>query len=258
MQKSNLNFSYLKQNAMNALQGNWLIFFLCLFISMLAFMLLTPIEYLMSFAGFNVSLSAMDMVRVLIATAISDSLMYTFTAAMYSIILFPREKDNKFLLVFKRANRIFPSAVIPILLTKVLFAFLAFLMSPVVYNRIYDILLINIIDYNIFIIAMSVLDILVALISVYVAFAYILAPCVNAQMPDLNGFEVLRYSRFLMKGCKFKMFLFILSFVVWYILGAFVFGIGTLVVHAYMMTSILMFYREKHKEFISTKTNIAL
>ena len=255
MYKANLNFGTLKQRAMNILTGNWLVFFFFLFISTVSFILLAPTEYILSFAGYNAELSMLDMFRVFIATSISDSLMYTFTSAMYSILLFPRENKNKFILVFKRANLIFPSAVIPILLTKVLFSFLAFLMSPVVYNRIYDILLLNIISYPVFLIAVYTINIIVSILSVYVTFAYILAPCINAHLPGLNGFSVLKYSRTLMKRCKFRMFLFVLSFVAWYILGAFVFGIGTLVVHSYMMTAILMFYREKHLDFISNYVN---
>lgn len=62
--------------------------------------------------------------------------------------------------------------------------------------------------------------------------------------PEMTAMEALRESRRLMNGHKMQYFLLNLSFIGWMILGAAVFGVGTLWVSAYMSTANAVFYEE--------------
>ncbi len=72
--------------------------------------------------------------------------------------------------------------------------------------------------------------------------AYSMYPYVLRDEPDLSVWQTLKKSEAIMKGYKGKLFLMYLSFVGWFILGAFTFGILYIWLTPYVMTSTVKFY----------------
>ena len=234
-----------KSKAMDKLRGNWFMFGICMLGSTIVFTVLLPQKYLYAFFEYVGELSVMEHFRIFIATAVSESLIFTFTSAMYRVI-FKKDKDEKggVGLLFKNANFVFPSAIVPILLTKVSIAFLNFITTPTVSNFFYDYLLISSINYIEYSRIMIALGLGVALLSIYLAFTYILTPCIIADNPEISGLMAMKLSRLLMAKKKWNILFFILSFAPWYLMGLFSFGIGMLWAHAYAMTGIYSYYEE--------------
>lgn len=111
-------------------------------------------------------------------------------------------------------------------------------------GALYDYLLFNIMDYRIYIIIMAVLSMITSILSFIFSVMYIFAPCVIADGNVTDGIQVLKFSRRLIKGRKFNMIWFIISFAPWIILGMMCFGIGLFWVEAYIYVAIYFYYRE--------------
>lgn len=243
--KKRINFSIIKSKALERLHGNWFMFGICMLISTIVFTILLPQKYLYAFVEFVGELSVLEHFRIFIATAIAESLIFTFTSAMYRVI-FKKDNDEKggVGLLLKNANLVFPSAIVPILITKVSLAFLNFITTPTVSNFFYDYLFFSSLNYIAHNWIILIMGLIISIMSIYVAFAYILTPCVIADNPEISGLMAMKISRLLMKKRKWNMFFFILSFAPWYLMGLFGFGIGMLWAHAYAMTSVYMYYEE--------------
>ena len=243
--KKRINFSETKSKAMGKLRGNWFMFGVWLLISTIVFTILLPTKYVYSFVEYVGELSVLEYLRIFIATAVAESLIFTFISAMYRII-FKKESEEKgkVKLLFQNANLVFPSAIIPILLTKVSFAFFNFLTTPTVSNFLYDYLFFSSLNYVVHSWIILITGAIVSILSIYVAFAYILTPCIIADNPEISGLMAMKLSRLLMKKRKWNMFFFILSFAPWYLIGLFGFGIGMLWAHAYAMTGVYAYYEE--------------
>ncbi len=74
------------------------------------------------------------------------------------------------------------------------------------------------------------------------AFAYSQTFYILAEQPDLAPTEAIRKSQEMMKGHKMRLFLLMLSFLGWFILGALAFGIGIIFVLPYFQTTLANFY----------------
>jgi len=68
-------------------------------------------------------------------------------------------------------------------------------------------------------------------------YSYALAEFISRKEPELSGNDCITKSRELMNGHKFDLFLFDLSFIGWYILGALTFGIGFIWILPYVWQS---------------------
>lgn len=79
--------------------------------------------------------------------------------------------------------------------------------------------------------------------------AYSLYPYVLRDEPDLSVWQTLKKSEAIMKGYKGKLFLMYLSFVGWFILGAFTFGILYIWLTPYVMTSTVKFYDDVRRAY---------
>jgi len=238
-----INFSSIKMRATMFLHGSWFMFGLCMLVSTIVFMLLIPEKYIYFLVQPTVELGVLEHFRIFVATAISESLMFTLTVAMYRVIFKRTEEEKRGVgLLFKNANLIFPSSVIPVLLTKVLLSFLSFLTTPAVSNFFYDYLFFTAVDYIIYNWAMLVMSLIISVVSLYVNLAYILTPCVIADNPEISGIDAMRISRIYMKNKKLNMVWFLLSFAVWYMIGMCGFGIGMMWAHAYTMTAVYVYY----------------
>ncbi len=77
------------------------------------------------------------------------------------------------------------------------------------------------------------------------AYFYILTPYLLEENKDLTAKEIVNKSQELMKGHRWKLFCLALSFIGWFILSAFTFGIGLLFVIPYMQMAFVAFYKEK-------------
>lgn len=241
----NIEFNMVKENAKTVLSGNWLMFSLCLIFSVIIFMMLLPTRYIYALLNMQVELTVTDMLWVFIATAVSETLIFVLTCAMYSIIFYRQEGEKKGVgLILRRANILFPSTIPPILLTKVSFSLLTFLLSPVVSAKLYDYLLLTVISYRVYVILLAVISLIVSIASYVVMIMYIFTPCVIADKPEISGIEAMKISRKLIKGRKMNMLWFIISFAVWYMLGMMFFGLGMMWAHAYMLTSVYIYYRK--------------
>lgn len=81
--------------------------------------------------------------------------------------------------------------------------------------------------------------------------AYSMYPYVLRDEPDLSVWQTLKKSEAIMKGYKGKLFLMYLSFVGWFILGAFTFGILYIWLTPYIMTSTVKFYDDVRRAYYS-------
>lgn len=79
--------------------------------------------------------------------------------------------------------------------------------------------------------------------------AYSMYPYVLRDEPDLSVWQTLKKSEAIMKGYKGKLFLMYLSFVGWFILGAFTFGILYIWLTPYVMTSAVKFYDDVRRAY---------
>lgn len=79
--------------------------------------------------------------------------------------------------------------------------------------------------------------------------AYSMYPYVLRDEPDLSVWQTLKKSEAIMKGYKGKLFLMYLSFVGWFILGAFTFGILYIWLTPYVMTSTVRFYDDVRRAY---------
>lgn len=79
--------------------------------------------------------------------------------------------------------------------------------------------------------------------------AYSMYPYVLRDEPDLSVWQTLKKSEAIMKGYKGKLFLMYLSFVGWFILGAFTFGILYIWLTPYIMTSTVKFYDDVRRAY---------
>lgn len=79
--------------------------------------------------------------------------------------------------------------------------------------------------------------------------AYSMYPYVLRDEPDLSVWQTLKKSEAIMKGYKGKLFLMYLSFVGWFILGAFTFGILYIWLTPYVMTSTVKFYGDVRRAY---------
>lgn len=81
-------------------------------------------------------------------------------------------------------------------------------------------------------------------------FSYAMVPYILAENPDMKWKDVINASKQMMKGNKWHLFVLYLSFIGWYILGSFTFGILTLFfVMPYMSLAVAVFYT-----YVSTGT----
>lgn len=79
--------------------------------------------------------------------------------------------------------------------------------------------------------------------------AYSMYPYLLRDEPDLSVWQTLKKSEAIMKGYKGKLFLMYLSFVGWFILGAFTFGILYIWLTPYVMTSTVKFYDDVRRAY---------
>lgn len=79
--------------------------------------------------------------------------------------------------------------------------------------------------------------------------AYSMYPYILRDEPDLSVWQTLKKSEAIMKGYKGKLFLMYLSFVGWFILGAFTFGILYIWLTPYIMTSTVKFYDDVRRAY---------
>lgn len=79
--------------------------------------------------------------------------------------------------------------------------------------------------------------------------AYSMYPYVLRDEPDLSVWQTLKKSEAILKGYKGKLFLMYLSFVGWFILGAFTFGILYIWLTPYVMTSTVKFYDDVRRAY---------
>ncbi len=74
------------------------------------------------------------------------------------------------------------------------------------------------------------------------ALAYSQTFYIIAENPEMSPMDVLRRSEEMMKGHKTRLFLLILSFIGWFLLGALALGIGIFFVLPYFQTTMANFY----------------
>lgn len=81
------------------------------------------------------------------------------------------------------------------------------------------------------------------------AFSYAMTPYILEEHPELSANDAIDHSRAMMKGHKFDLFWLYLSFIGWFILAFFTFGIGGLWLSPYMSTSRAGFYEDVKAEY---------
>ena len=74
--------------------------------------------------------------------------------------------------------------------------------------------------------------------------SYSAAPWILADNPELTASEALNKSKRVMNGYKWDLFILELSFIPWYILVIFTFGIASIYVTPYMEVTLANFYRK--------------
>lgn len=84
---------------------------------------------------------------------------------------------------------------------------------------------------------------------IILSLAYSLTPFLLYDEPNLSVWQTLKKSMDMMKGYKGKLFLLLLSFVGWLILGAFTFGFLYIWLYPYIITSFAMFYDDVRRSY---------
>lgn len=75
-------------------------------------------------------------------------------------------------------------------------------------------------------------------------YSYAMVPYVMLDNPEMRYGKAVRESRRIMRGYKFKLFIFHLSFTGWFVLSVLSFGIGFLWLIPYIYTSKAQFYED--------------
>lgn len=83
------------------------------------------------------------------------------------------------------------------------------------------------------------------------AYAYAMTPYILVERPELSANEAISLSSRMMKGHKFDLFYFQLSFLGWALLGILTLGIGFLWLSPYYMTAQAAFYQDVKAEYES-------
>ena len=99
---------------------------------------------------------------------------------------------------------------------------------------------------NFFISLWSLLLIIPGFIKFY---AYALTPYILIDNPEISANQAINLSQKMMKGHKFDLFFLHFSFIGWFFLSIFTFGIGLLWLLPYMMTAQAAFYQDVKKEY---------
>ena len=99
---------------------------------------------------------------------------------------------------------------------------------------------------NFFISLWSLLLIIPGFIKLY---AYALTPYILIDNPEISANQAINLSQKMMKGHKFDLFFLHFSFIGWFFLSIFTFGIGLLWLLPYMMTAQAAFYQDVKKEY---------
>ena len=99
---------------------------------------------------------------------------------------------------------------------------------------------------NFFISLWSLLLIIPGFIKLY---AYALTPYILIDNPEISANQAINLSQKMMKGHKFDLFFLHFSFIGWFFLSIFTFGIGLLWLLPYMMTAQAAFYQDIKKEY---------
>ena len=76
------------------------------------------------------------------------------------------------------------------------------------------------------------------------SFSYAMTLYVIAENPTMSANEAITQSRAMMVGHKFRLFLLYLSFIGWFILGIFTFGLTILYIAPVIQASVLEFYND--------------
>ena len=76
------------------------------------------------------------------------------------------------------------------------------------------------------------------------AYAYSMTPYIIADNPEIDAMKAIEMSQEMMKAHKMELFFLHLSFIGWYILTIFTFGIGMFFLMPYVQTSVANFYVE--------------
>lgn len=74
------------------------------------------------------------------------------------------------------------------------------------------------------------------------AFSYSMTPYIIAENPEIDAMAAIDKSREMMHGNKARLFFLYLSFIGWFILSAFTFGIGLFFLIPYVQTTVANFY----------------
>lgn len=89
------------------------------------------------------------------------------------------------------------------------------------------------------------------------SFAYVLTPYILEDNPEISANQAINLSCRMMKGHKFELFLLMLSFIGWILVGILTLGVGYLWLIPYMYTAMAAFYQDVKADY-EQKTNYQL
>ena len=81
-------------------------------------------------------------------------------------------------------------------------------------------------------------------------FAYSLTPYILKDNPELSCLQAIERSRLMMKGNKWRLFVLILSFIGWFLLGILSLGIGFFWIAPYVYTTMGAFYEDVKAQYV--------
>ena len=87
------------------------------------------------------------------------------------------------------------------------------------------------------------------------AFAYSMTPFILKDYPELSANQAIDLSIKMMKGRKFDLFWLYLSFIGWFFVCIFTFGIGYVWLAPYLQTSMAAFYQDVKNDYINKNIN---
>ena len=222
---------YYKNQALDALRGNWTPAVLATVVfSLISGLLTMPVTYnSFKMQSAMTSLAASDPAALLAASG-SSVWVSGLTILLEIFILCPLAVGfvNALRLLLERGDNAVSSNMFKIATTKYL-------------HKVWGMFLMGL-----FILLWSLLLIIPGIIKAY---SYAMTPYILDEHPELSANDAIDRSRAMMKGHKFDLFWLQLSFIGWVLLGFLTFGIGYFWLAPYIDTAQAAFYQDLKAEF---------
>lgn len=236
-------FWVIKADAKRLLRGKWKPLVLSLFIPFLLFaaFYVNASEKLATLEPTSIQ-EGKYLFYVQIASVIFSVVMQLLTVGIYENLKPSRPKANFFLVygvACKKLWKMLPTLFVTIILPNVITLWL----SSENAIRFYDYLLFSVLDYHVYLMAVTVFVNVIQILVFYLQCSLVLVPAIAVERPEFGGFRLMKESFRVTKGNRIYLLMLSFSFVGWMILGSLALCIGVLWAMLYMLAANYAYYR---------------